>query len=209
MIIGATGAGATGKTTVMEKVAEKLELPFMPSVVRGFFAEKNMPEGEKALEGKSLEFKFQFQLDLFYHYCFKLEDMVKANLERGFVSDRTPFDHVAYIIYYSAEIINLGTIHQIIDKAADASKVFDNIFHFPYPVSWSKDKDADSFRIAPPGKNFMWDATLFKINQIALNKNNELELISLNNKRVKKLTLVPDITPEKRIKWILNIAENY
>ncbi len=115
MNIAATGSGAVGKTSVMEIIAEIYNLPFMPSVVRGFYASKGMPEGETALINEPIEKRLQFQEELFNHYCVTVTKFAKDN-PGGFVTDRTPLCHFGYLVLYAPMLVTLPTVNELVKK---------------------------------------------------------------------------------------------
>jgi hypothetical protein len=107
-----------------------------------------------------------FQMELFQFYCQRLtaaQEEAKAAGAKVFISDRSPHDHLAYLIYNSP---NLLTLDELQERRAKACELFNNstngmtdacsVFHFPCVTPWiSEATIKDNMRHAPPGKNFM------------------------------------------------------
>ena len=90
MIIGLTGAHRTGKTTLAEKLAHKLDLPFVPTSTSSLMIASG----------------FDPKLDYCLHDRVWMQERILDHLEQvyrqqpadGFVTDRTPLDAIAYML---------------------------------------------------------------------------------------------------------------
>lgn len=134
MRIAISGAHGVGKTTLAERLAEKLDLSLITEVAR----EKAMQYGYGTTEGiknAGLFSRIAFQLDVFY-------GQIKAEeRKRKFVSDRSVFDCVAYSIYYHLP----STISvYVLEEAVKYSKRYDAVIYCP-PV---EPPTPDGFRLA-------------------------------------------------------------
>ena len=156
MRIGFAGAGGTGKTSVMElliKETPTLDLKRIPSVSRDFYALKGVTNEAEHSQNMTADLRKQFQFEMMDYFIARFNrDTVGVT---NFISDRTALDHLAYCIYQSPTL-TLSEYKEIKEKAIQHTlDNFDIVFFFPYPVSFSKDVDPDSFRYAPPNKNII------------------------------------------------------
>lgn len=190
MRIGFCGPGNTGKTTLLELVNKELDLDIFTSVTRQFYKERNVKSEEDFLKSGS---KKQFQMDLFNFYIKTMTGNFAVN--KNFCTDRTPIDHLAYIIYNS-EDLTLQEYYIYKEKAINfIINNFDVIFLFQYPMSWSKDDEKeDSFRYLTVQKNII-------INDII--RSHMCDIVKKHNYPI--LYIMPDSSVESRLKYITNI----
>jgi hypothetical protein len=88
-MIGLSGSHRTGKTTLAESLAKRLELPFVPSVSGSVF--KRM--------GLSPSVKMSPPTRLRVQWAILEESKLALSAHRsGFVTDRTPLDFMAYLL---------------------------------------------------------------------------------------------------------------
>lgn len=135
MKIGCTGAGGTGKTTIATMLAEKLNLPFFPSVVRGVYQSFGLTEKDNgSLTPDQMEI---LQLTILR----ARQEEEKKYTE--FISDRTLIDHVAYAIYVceftKQEVERWRTV---LEKNLSQ---YDAILYFPVEDGWFPEEN-DPFR---------------------------------------------------------------
>lgn len=162
-IIGFCGAGGTGKTKVLEKFIEKLEEEGVNhavqySVVRNFYALKKI-ESEKDLLHLEEVDRVNFQYELAEYFVSSLDETLKNN--SGFIiCDRTIFDHLAYWLHSGQTSIKLHDYNRYVELCHKYCKKVLFLTRFPYPQSFSKDVDPDSFRYAPPAKNIIIDSLI-------------------------------------------------
>lgn len=156
-LIGCAGAGGTGKTSVLQGVVEKFTAEGIPTITfmspaRAFFAQNGIAD-EKSLLAMPENAIRQFQMELLDVFLNATAKMTRENHDKMVIADRTAFDHLAYIIYYSPNTLTLAHYSELLRKVRIYSEMLGAIVHFPYPAAFSRDVDPDNFRWAPPGKN--------------------------------------------------------
>ncbi len=164
-----TGAGGTGKTALFASVAAALErhglkVKFFPSVSRSFFASRGLSTEAAGLERPEAD-RLAFQADLFDWYCQCLEQETDKAAKEGvniLIADRSPFDHIAYMVYNAPNLITAERLNEVIRRAAilvDTGEdcwYFTKLFLLPTLCSWmTKETVSDGMRYAPPGKNLI------------------------------------------------------
>jgi len=170
-----TGAGGVGKTSVLVSLEKKLTengirfVTFL-SVSREFFKSQGITSEQAGLERREAD-RLAFQSSLFEFYCQRLEhacSLAKSNDAQVFMSDRSPHDHLAYLIYNTPNLLTFDDLHRLRLKA---TQMFNNasesridpcsVFHFPCVAPWMTEQILqDGMRHAPPGKNFTVNAIL-------------------------------------------------
>jgi predicted ATPase len=170
-----TGAGGVGKTSVLTRLEQSLSAQGIPyvtflSVSREFFKAQGITSEQAGLERREID-RLAFQSALFNFYCQRLEhacDHARATGAKLFISDRSPHDHLAYLIYNAPNLLVFDQLHDLRFKA---TQMFNNVvntcidpcsvFHFPCVAPWMTENVLrDGMRHAPPGKNFMIDALI-------------------------------------------------
>ncbi len=170
-----TGAGGVGKTSVilaLEKLlaAGGVKSYTFLSVARDFFRSMGLTTEQAGLERRESDRK-AFQMELFQFYCQRLvaaQEEAKAAGAKVFISDRSPHDHLAYLIYNSPNLLTLAELQGLRLKANELFNNYTNgcaencsVFHFPCVTPWICEATTkDDMRHAPPGKNFMVDALI-------------------------------------------------
>lgn len=169
-----TGAGGVGKTSVilaLEKLlaAKGLKSYTFLSVSREFFKSMGLTTEQAGLERRESDRKV-FQRDLFQFYCQRLltaQEEAKAIGAQVFISDRSPHDHLAYLVYNSPNLLTLDELQELRLKACEMFNYTNggvddcSVFHFPCVTPWICEATVkDEMRHAPPGKNFMVDALI-------------------------------------------------
>lgn len=170
-----TGAGGVGKTSVLNSLEKKLSdqgIPYVTflSISREFFKAQGITSEQAGLERCEAD-RLTFQAAMFDFYCQAIEracDCARANGAQVFVSDRSPHDHLAYLIYNTPNLLTLNHLQNLRQRAI---QIFDSkkgpwadpcsVFHFPCTASWmTSTLLQDGMRHAPPGKNFMVNALI-------------------------------------------------
>lgn len=201
-----TGAGGVGKTSVLTRLEQMLSSYGIPhvtflSVSRDFFKSQGITSEQAGLERREID-RLAFQTNLFDFYCQKLEhacDTARSNGAQVFMSDRSPHDHLAYLIYNAP---NLLTFEHLRDLRLKATQIFDNVrnscvdpcsvFHFPCVAPWmTATLLQDGMRHAPPGKNFM-------VNSLIESLSSDLDIY-----HHRRDLLLGDTTVEERSELIL------
>jgi len=136
MRIGISGAGSTGKTTVMRMVAEKLNMPMLPSVVRGVFARHGLNEKDQLNMLPSEAWELQ-------HEIFEAR-IAAEHATPSFISDRTLVDHMAYCLFRASGAIPDEASDVYMEIMRDSVKAYDAIF-FLRPLNVITTKE-DGFR---------------------------------------------------------------
>lgn len=170
-LICLSGAGATGKTSVVNEFLKKLHNPKVPdadqrvvfhgSIVRAYYASQNVANEVEFLKLRPPQRK-TFQVGLIMYYMDQLEQFVYLSRSAGknvVICDRSLFDHVAYTIYGSSELIydaDLAELNKLIIRFKKLSPV---VFYLPYPTPWDKD-GGDGFRVRLPGKDLIIDSLI-------------------------------------------------
>jgi predicted ATPase len=161
-----TGAGGTGKTSVLDSIVIVLaemgyKVEKFGSVARSFFAENGIATEAAGLD-RPEEDRLDFQSRLFDWYCNKLEEASIKAKSTGcdlMFADRSPFDHQAYITYSAPNFRSMSSIKEGLDKSVEIltdARFASEIFLFPSLCNWMKPEVvAEGMRFAPPGKNFM------------------------------------------------------
>lgn len=163
------GAGGVGKTSVLELLAQKLtsmgvQTEVFKSVSRDFFKAKGITTEQAGLERPEAD-RFQFQSELFDFYCQRLLDEMQSMRERGvevMIADRSPYDHLAYLIYNTPNILDYDQMWSKV-KQAETLLLDGTIEHrdrtafvfFPCTGKWMTPSIVnDGVRHAPPSKNY-------------------------------------------------------
>jgi AAA domain len=136
MRIGISGAGATGKSTVMQMVAAELGIPMLPSVVRGVFARHGLNEKDQLNMLPSEAWELQREI---------FEARIAAeHATPNFISDRTLVDHMAYCLFRASGAIPDEASDSYMAIMHESLKTYDAVF-FLSPIATITRK-RDGFR---------------------------------------------------------------
>lgn len=135
MKIAISGSHGVGKTTLVEKLAKKLELPIIGEVARKVAKESGFNTTKQIKQAKQIQ-KLMFQTGVFYNQLIE-----ERNHPQGFVSDRSIFDSVAYSILYNLPIFITRDMY---NRAIKHSRSYDVIAYCPIPEENIED---DGFRL--------------------------------------------------------------
>ena len=158
------GAGSSGKTVVIAPLTKRLEgcgfkVAYLQSVVRGFYAQKGVKDQAAFFELPVMD-RREFQFELLDYYISSAVEFIDNNKDAIILSDRSPFDHLAYVID-STHDLTLAEYHELYGKACEFSaKYIGGLMYFPWPAHFSKDKDDDPFRVAHPHQNLKIDGMM-------------------------------------------------
>lgn len=149
MRIGFTGAGGTGKTTTAKIVAERLGIPFLPSVSRGVFAQFGLTESSQndmtpaqLLELQSAIFEaFREQESQYEQY----------------VADRTLLDHLVYCLYRCNRAITHEKLSDMRFSVHDHMARLDVVVYTPLGCVRP---EQDGFREFNEAYNYLIDAAI-------------------------------------------------
>lgn len=122
--IAVSGAHGVGKTTLATSLAEELGLPLIGEVAREVardFGFKTTGEIVASNPGK----KTLYQINVFY-----AQIKAEKGRRRGFVSDRSVFDSLAYSLFYGLH----STVGYLLDEALAHSKNYSLIVYCPIPT---------------------------------------------------------------------------
>ncbi len=201
-----TGAGGVGKTSVLLDLQKKfadggIKTYTFLSVSREFYKKMGLTTEQAGLERRESD-RLAFQSELFDFYCTRLADAqeeAKATGAQVFISDRSPHDHLAYLIYNSPNLLSLDKLQEWRLKACELFNNYTNgmidacsVFHFPCVTPWmTKESTDDKMRHAPPGKNFMVDALI------------ETLSADINGYYHDRQRILPDSTVEERANCVV------
>lgn len=122
MRIAITGSHGVGKTTLAQMLAKELGLPMISEVAREV-AYAHGFETTEQIKNASMMRRIMYQLNVFYGQLKAEEDHWK-----GYVSDRSVFDSIAYSIYYD---LPSGLVEYLTRDAVTHSKHYDLIIYCP------------------------------------------------------------------------------
>lgn len=126
--IGLTGAGGTGKTYLAKAYVEKVDTPFVGSVVRGTAEEFGITSHQQILTMAAAEpergIAFQTACSEKVYEGFK----AAAAKNDHFITDRSPLDYMGYFTIQNSFYANSGQIEKIIKLTKDTLTFFDVVF---------------------------------------------------------------------------------
>jgi len=165
------GAGAVGKTSLMEACFEMTQLRGMnttiaKSTTRATYAKYNLDNESDAL--KDPEFNMKFQGEVMTDNMYNMEAcaaLLESNGGHLLLGDRTPYDYASYFFTVFQDRL---TIDLIESKREQCDAAILRLFRYtdeiqiillPFPVGWSKDTESsDGWRADKTGKNFLWSS---------------------------------------------------
>jgi hypothetical protein len=181
IIVFNSGAGAVGKTSVVNKVLElapshNRKVVSLPSITRSVYAKLGYPT-EKAATELTFEQQWELQMAIQAAYYEAITTFIRANGEADLIMiDRSPLDHVAYLFHNLAFKLSLKECLFQMDRAwsflaeivgmEEVEEV--QVIHYRFPQHWQVPKDdedvanasSDGFRFDAGGKNMLWALNL-------------------------------------------------
>lgn len=161
-VVAFSGAGGVGKTSVLNALRDELEnhniaAEIGGSVTRAFYQLHGI-EGEGDYMRNLLpKDRLIFQLGMCDYFLkdFYAKAIDTTKQQVLLICDRTSLDHLAYCISscYETSDFNLDIYRQYCAKVKEYFRRVHLYVYFPYPMSWTKEVDPDTFRFAPPAKN--------------------------------------------------------
>lgn len=181
IIVFNSGAGAVGKTSVVNKVLELApshgrKVVSLPSITRSVYAKLGVSTEKSATE-MTFEQQWELQMAIQAAYYEAIEAFINANADADLIMiDRSPLDHVAYLFHNLAFHLTLKEgLHQIDRAWSFLTKVLTlepveevYLLHYRFPQHWQVPTDSedvenassDGFRFDAGGKNLMWSLIL-------------------------------------------------
>ena len=165
------GSGATGKTSVVEALLKSKRAGsgtlYHPSIVRDYYASRGVAN-EASFHLMGIRERAEFQIGLLRHYMIELRKCLVANAGRESVQrvvcDRSVFDHVAYMLYGSGELVTQAMWDtEIVPLMDDFRRLCLVIFHLPYPTGWPEESAVDGFRHRVFAKDFIVDSLIRRL----------------------------------------------
>lgn len=166
-LITFTGAGATGKTSLVNRLVELApqRTVIHRSIVREFYAAMQVPN-EAAFLALSPANRRGFQLQLYDHYLNALEHFVRE-VPQGkdiILCERSVFDHFAYTLYGTRELLQGEDFHRLWHGIRRFMALKPAVLYLPYPTPWDNAATAsDGFRAREVAKDTLVDAMICKL----------------------------------------------
>lgn len=163
-LITFSGAGATGKTTLVDALAAKFPVDgcvVHRSIVRRFYKENGI-ENENAFLLMPAEERRDFQMRLIGYYMTDLENAVKVGGAPVMICERSIFDHFAYTLYGTRELLRAEDMVFLRECIVRFTALRPCTFYLPYPTPWDS-AGADGFRAREVAKDTLVDAMIFKL----------------------------------------------
>jgi hypothetical protein len=163
-VITLTGAGGTGKTSVVETLAARFapgDCEIHRSIVRDFYARHGV-RTETDFLSKPPEYRRVFQMELIAYYMTALEGAVVGTKAKVLLCERSVFDHFAYTLYGTRELCrpeDLDFLWQCVRRFQALQPL---TFYLPYPTPWDA-QAADGFRAREVAKDTLVDAMICKL----------------------------------------------
>lgn len=185
------GSGATGKTTLVNALEKKLTGAVVHrSITREYYASAGVLSEADFLAMSPAD-RMSFQLELYNYFLKTLEERVAAlKVERKstiMLSERSVFDHYAYTLYGSRELVGGAEMHTLDEGVLRFKRLRPLIMYLPYPVPWAS-AGLDGFRAQEPAKDSIIDAVV----HTRLSRNRDVWCGT-----------VPLGEIEKRVSWVL------
>ena len=153
MLFVATGAGGSGKTTVMQKAAEKLGLPFRKSVVRNTMKQFPQIQSEEDLRTMTGQQRLKIQETIFNA---RLHEELKWKKEGVVsISDRSLVCHMGYVMFWAGAHADDETFNKCKVLARKMANDYARpVFYFP-PLEL--DVRSPDFRMASKAQTHAMD----------------------------------------------------
>jgi len=180
MRVGFIGVSGTGKTTVMNLMAEQ-GYRVKPSLIRDFFTKSGRVEADQ--DKMTPQEVWDLQKSIF---DWKVEyDM--ESLEGNSIYDRTLLDHYVYCLHRCSSIMSVSVAESMKLLVKENLSRYTHLFYFPCSTKWSTE---DGFR----------QIGTIQIAQDLMIQGFTGELFG------KTVYPMPFMTPEERVKYILDIV---
>jgi hypothetical protein len=159
------GAGAVGKTSVLNEYMEMTWEPIVPikSIIRDFYRSRGYSSQESVGKLSNTE-QMHFQHDLMSAYIRNLLN-VDRTYPQSILFDRSPFCHLAYVLHAENQVLDPQTPetkYSIVESALSHTNRPIFLFLFDYPQPWMTDKTGeDGFRRYTPQKNSLITSIAF------------------------------------------------
>ncbi len=162
-LITLSGAGATGKTSVVEELHRLMpdKSIIHRSIVREFYAQEGVANETEFL-GLPAGQRHEFQLALFNHYLMRIEEEARMCTRDVMLCERSVFDHFAYTLYGTRELLTADDLQTLWHGVRRFMALKPRTFYLPYPTPWDKD-GADGFRAREVAKDTLVDAMIAKL----------------------------------------------
>lgn len=161
-IVGFTGAGGTGKSTLANAFCGQYNFLMVPSIVRETSKEYGIT-AEADIYRLSAEDRLHYQLalfDKFEQHISNHAQTLKESTYDGLVFDRTLADHFAYILYYSGTHVSKELLDKLQRRVMMNLGLFTNVFYFNYPPKFMV--PADGYRYTDPAKETIIDSIVYR-----------------------------------------------
>lgn len=173
VVVFNSGAGAVGKTSVVNKCLEfgypyGVNVVAMPSITRTVYAKLGI-DTERAATYLSPEDQHILQDAIYETYFECVTQFVDDHQDRDLIMiDRSPLDHVSYNLHILSQSMTLEQSTFRLERAQlflakmclKASKVV--LMYYPFPDYWHtyETESSDGFRYDSGGKNLLWALAL-------------------------------------------------
>jgi hypothetical protein len=123
--VGFTGAGATGKSTVIREIALLSDCPpILTSVARGVFAERGL-SSESQQDAMTPAERWDLQMEIFDRQ-FALERSCDS-----YVTERTSLCRLAYCVFRNGTAMSDGDWERLSGEVESDMRSYDAVFYFP------------------------------------------------------------------------------
>lgn len=148
--IGLVGPASSGKTTLAERLSERLGYNIVVEGVREYCQENNL-----SLDEARTNDPLKFQWDVMKY---RREQIQKLNGE-PFISDRTPIDNFLYLALYYPDTGTADELRDYLNSCInELNDNYDLIIMVPEFKEWHI--TADGFRTTNVGKHVIWELAL-------------------------------------------------
>lgn len=158
------GAGATGKTTLAkELLLAAPDTHYHQSIVRQYYAQNGIGS-EADFHTMDVDTRARFQIGLLRYYMVTLEAVLVRTTSPRVVCDRSVFDHVAYMLFGSGEMLSQNMWDAEIEPImTEFCSLNPRVFHLPYPTGWPEETAVDGFRHRVFAKDYIVDSLIRRL----------------------------------------------
>lgn len=171
MLIGACGAGGTGKTTTMQALAAAIKMPFIPSASRAVFERRGIKESDQNNMTPQQQWELQQEI-------FAARESLEAKTIEG-IADRTLFDQVAYNLLRAPSVISQEMLAGLVNRAKTATARYDHVFFFPLVTFDTAD---DGMRDTSYGLRYNFNAILVDLLESSKQKVHVLPVLPITDR---------------------------